>query len=198
MKNPLQKIETDYQYKGIEFKNEWERSFAIWLDRMVSFGYIIDWSYESRTFDLLPRNEITDGVIKSKVISSCQYTPDFVVTLGDSWLQTKINWVTSPDGKVYIETKGRRGGHGYYDTLLKMKLLNHIYDNYCVNLVVYLELYYKTFTPCTSNKKMTRFNKKRCRPSAEWIQKALKYNPQKTYRQKCIYFEETYEKEASR
>jgi len=168
-------------YKGDTFKNDSELGFAKWLDRMMGWGFVTSWSYESVTFQLMPRRELTDGLLV-KTIRPCSYTPDFVVTLGENWLATGINWVTSSDKKVYIETKGSRKSRGYNETYLKTKILYDKHEIY-TNIVVYKELYGKTFTVTPGEAGHKKFKR-----SEWWISRILKKKTKNKYFNKCMYF----------
>lgn len=108
------------EYKGILFNSTLEADFAKFLDGRIikhdgktHYHPAVEWTYESRVFELLPSEEWVDRTERDKSVKRIKrnkthtlqkvvYTPDFYLPAYD----------------LYVETKGRQ----FDDALFHMRL----------------------------------------------------------------------------
>lgn len=111
----MPKSKKTYNCDGYEFKSQEELEFYHWLCEAKEYGFIENFAYEPKSYDLSPKQTIKvvkklktkEKIVEKHLFHPHEYTPDFIFTIGEKWplLKGKDKLVDSNDGMV-IDVKG--------------------------------------------------------------------------------------------
>lgn len=104
-----------YICDGIEFKSEEELEFYHWLVEAKDYGFVKEFSYEPKSYDLSPKQTIEvekklktkTKIVEKHLFHPHEYTPDFIFTPDEKWslLEGKDKLIAS-SGEFVIDVKG--------------------------------------------------------------------------------------------
>jgi len=146
-----------------------EKEFLRFLEESKSHGFIQNYQYEPVSFELIPKKtEIFFRELKRKktlktvektIYQGHKYTPDFIFTPTEKFLERAHKLRVNTDGSIIVDTKGAYNLHGGDRIFpIHQKLLYHVYGLH-VNKVVPIE-FFQRFGICPDDLRWMKNRKK--------------------------------------
>lgn len=143
-------------YNEIEFDSNEEIEFYHWIQEAMEYGFIKDFSYNVKSYDLSPKVSVNiekqlktkTKIVSKHLLNAHIYTPDFIFEVGEKFpLLEDKHGLYSPDGTFVIDVKGSFQLHdGSRSFSMNQKWMYDKYGIY-VNKVIPKKFFSKTWVP---------------------------------------------------
>lgn len=136
-------------YKGIQLDSSEEVEFYMWLEEAKEYGYISEFEFHNKDFQLIESRKIpcSKALFKQGYLTlrGCRYELDFKFKPNIKFNEFEHCLVLDQDGWYYVDTKSPfKGAETVFS--IKQKLVYEHYATY-VNRVVPLDFFKKTWRP---------------------------------------------------
>lgn len=134
-------MKKEYKYNNIHYDSAEEIDFQIFLDEAKELGLILDFEYQPKSFELIPKAEITVKGKKKVLLRSYSYTADWRIKASEMFDTLPHKWHKNEDGTYLVDIKGEYNRHGGDRIFpINQKLLYNKYNVY-VNKVIPKEFF---------------------------------------------------------